>query len=156
MDMQVLDGGRDVAGGYLEDLDEMPDAVALHSPGGRVVAALEIGRLIRDRGLATLMSPDAACLSACTCILAGGVERGVSKSAWEGLHQTYFDQSVVIPVFFAVRSIQNGQAEVMEYLDEMGFDPLIVVPALKTPPEDIYLLVEEELLAFRHATTVTP
>ncbi|QYK40251.1 MAG: hypothetical protein KF887_12505 [Paracoccaceae bacterium] len=140
---------------YLEDLTDPPDTVALHSPGGNVLQSLQIGRLIRERGFATHVSPDAACLSACPYILAGGIERTVSEAAWVGLHQSYFDQSLVVPVFFAVRSIQTGQAEVMEYLNEMGVDPLIVVPALKTPPDEIYLLVEEEMLAYRLATTVT-
>ena len=142
--------------GFLADADELPETVALHSPGGSVAAALEIGRMIRERGLNTLMSADAACLSACPYILAGGVERRVSALAWVGLHQSYFDQSVVIPAYFAVRTIQAGQAEVMAYLADMGVDPLIVVPALRTPPEDIYLLVEDELLSYRLATAMVP
>ena len=51
--------------------------------------------------------------------------------------------------------IQSGQAQVMTYLNEMGIDPLLMAKALMTPPDDIYVLVPEELEAFRLATIVT-
>ena len=60
----------------------------------------------------------------------------------------------LLPAFIAVQGIQHGQGETMEYLADMGVDPLILVHALKTPPEDIYLLVEDELLEYRLATEV--
>src|SRR6056297_3234311 len=54
-----------------------PARVALHSPGGSVTDALEIGRAIREAGLATEVPAERLCLSACPYILAGGVERTV-------------------------------------------------------------------------------
>lgn len=36
----------------------------------------------------------------------------------------------------------------------MGIDQLILVHVLKTPPDDIYLLLEDELLDYRLATKV--
>ncbi len=139
---------------YLRDLDVPPDFVALYSPGGLVHEALAMGRLIRENGLKTLVTPDAACLSSCPYLLAGGVERHVSRSAWVGLHQHYHDRKTIIPSFLAVESVQTGQGETLEYLSEMEIDPLILIHVLKTPPEDIYILVEDELIEYRLATEI--
>ncbi|MEL6809414.1 MAG: hypothetical protein AAFO97_16700, partial [Pseudomonadota bacterium] len=49
------------------------------------------------------------------------------------------------PAAFAVEDIQRGQGEVMTYLDEMGIDPLLMQHALSTPPDEIYVLLPEEL-----------
>jgi hypothetical protein len=139
---------------HVENLDEPPRTVALHSPGGRVAEAQRIGRFIREQGLSTLIVPDAACLSSCPYMLAGGVERTVSRTAWVGLHQHYHDERTILPAFLAVQGIQDGQGDTLAYLGEMGIDPLILVHVLKTPPDDIYLLVEEELLDYGLATEV--
>ncbi|MEM7745337.1 MAG: hypothetical protein AAF409_16675 [Pseudomonadota bacterium] len=137
---------------FLRDITPAPDHVALHSPGGLVDEALRIGRHVRGQGLATLVTADAACLSACPYILAGGVRRVVSQSGWVGLHQSYFGQESVLPAVLAVRGLQELQGETLEYLDDMGIDPLILVHALKTPPEDVYILVGSELTEHALAT----
>jgi hypothetical protein len=43
----------------------------------------------------------------------------------------------------------------MGYLIEMGIDPGVMVYGLMTPPNDIYVLVESELLNSRLATEVS-
>lgn len=138
----------------LESLTAQPDAVAFHSPGGSVDDAQAIGRLIRDKGLRTLIMADAACMSSCPYALAGGTERTVSRSGWVGLHQHYFRDESILPSFLAVQSIQDGQGDTMEFLSDMGIDPLILIHVLKTPPDQIYLLVEDELLDYNLATSV--
>jgi hypothetical protein len=139
---------------HLDGLPELPATVALHSPGGSVRDALEIGRRLRAEGMAARVAAGAACFSACPYILAGGVEREVSLRAMVGVHQHYFGESTVLPAFLAVEDIQRGQAEVMSYLDEMGVSPLLVAKAMQTPPEDIYILVREELEELGVATEV--
>lgn len=146
------DGARFIE--HLDGLAEPPETVALHSPGGSVSDALEIGRRLRADGVVTRMGPGTACFSACPYILASGTERVVSRTASVGVHQHYFGQSSVVPAFMAVEDIQRGQAEVMGYLDEMGVSPLLMGKAMATPPEDIYVLVEEELVEFAVATEV--
>ena len=63
--------------------------------------------------------------------------------------RSFFGQSTLLPAFVAVESIQRGQGEVMAYLDEMGIDPLVMQHALITPPDEIYVLLPEELRAYR-------
>lgn len=122
-----------------------PVTVALHSPGGNVSEALVMGRMLREREVATLVPSGAACLSACPFVFAGGTDRRVEDEAWLGVHQSYFDRSAILPAFMAVSQIQNGHAQVLKYLDEMGIDPMVMVHALETPSNAIYLLSREQM-----------
>ncbi|WP_322893543.1 MULTISPECIES: ATP-dependent Clp protease proteolytic subunit [unclassified Yoonia] len=140
---------------YLTTLDEIPDTVSINSPGGSVDEALLIGRLIREQELNTHVLPGMACLSACPYLLAGGVAREVSLTGAVGLHQHYYETPGYIPAYFAVEDIQRSQGAVMRYLIEMGVDAGVMVYGLNTPPDDIYVLVEDELLESRLATAVT-
>jgi hypothetical protein len=146
------DAGRFTA--YLESLPEAPAWVALDSPGGIVVEGLAIGREIRTREMNATVLPGTICLSSCPYALAGGVERRVSREGAVGLHQHFYDTPGYIPVFFAVEDIQAGQGQVMTHFIEMGVDPGVMVHGLMTPPEEIYVLVEEELAESRLATEV--
>lgn len=122
-----------------------PERVALDSPGGSVADALEIGRTIRDIGADTVLDGTALCLSACPYAFAGGVDRTVGADAQVGVHQHAFGESTVLPAFLAVEDIQRGQAEVLRHLTEMGIDPALMVPAMATPADEIYILTREEL-----------
>jgi hypothetical protein len=140
---------------HLAEAASPPAQIALHSPGGSVSDALEIGRAIRAAGWPVTMQPGDACFSACPYILASGTERRVSRSALVGVHQHYFGENTLLPAFIAVQSIQQGQGEVLDYLSEMGIDLAVMARAMQTPPESIYILVEDELTGFRIATTLT-
>lgn len=121
-----------------------PLLVTLHSPGGVMAEGLEMGRLLREAEAVTEVPEGGACLSACPLAFAGGAERRVSGDAWLGLHQSYFDQSSILPAFLAVEQIQYGEAQVLRHLDAMGIDPMTMVHALETPPKEIYVLNAEE------------
>lgn len=149
-------GDADRFDAFLEGLAEVPGQVALHSPGGNVDEALEIGRRLRARDLSTTILPGTICLSACPYILAAGVERAVSLRGSVGLHQHYYETPGYLPAFLAVEDIQRSQGRAMEYLIEMGIDPGVMRFGLSTAPEDIYVLVEAELIESRIATTTLP
>lgn len=131
---------------FIAGLSDVPAQIALHSPGGLVDEALQIGRALRAREMTTMILPGTACMSACPYILAGGAERRVSLRGLVGLHQHYYDAPGYMPVLFAVEDIQHNQARTMEYLIEMGIDPGVMRFGLSTPPDDIYILVEDELV----------
>lgn len=132
----------------LVELTPAPTRVILNSPGGSVRDALELGRHLRETGLNTSMRDGDICYSACPYLLAAGVERDIPDTASVGVHQHYFGESTLLPAFVAVEDIQRGQGEVMGYLDEMGIDPLVMRHALVTPPDEIYVLLPEELRAY--------
>lgn len=151
---QVEEGDSQRFRNYLAEMSDEPALVALHSPGGLVLEALQIGRHIREKGMTSAVLPGGFCVSSCPYILAGGIERVVSRSGIVGLHQHYYDQPKYLPVVFAVESIQSGQGQTMEYLIQMGIDLSLMLYSLNTPPEQIYALVEEELTETRIATKV--
>ncbi|MER5170536.1 hypothetical protein [Thioclava kandeliae] len=124
------------------------ETVALDSTGGSVSDALEIGQVLRDSGIATRVGDGAICLSACPYLFAGGTAREVSANGKLGVHQHSFGTSAILPAFMAVESVQRGQAQVMAYLIAMGIDPAVMEPAMRTPPDEIYLLSQDELKSF--------
>ena len=151
----IAEGDAERFANWLLALPVLPSAIALNSPGGSVGDALTIGRLVREKAIPMVIAPGAFCFSACPYILAAGAEREVSKEGFVGVHQHYFGENTYLPAFLLVSDIQAGQGEVMAYLEEMGIDPMIMAKALVTPPDDIYILLPEELEAFRLATEVT-
>ncbi len=145
-----LEGGIEEGDGdrirkQLAEARPAPETLILQSPGGSVEDALELGRYVRDAGIATRMEAGEVCYSACPYILVAGVAREIPDAASVGVHQHYFGESTLLPAAFAVEDIQRGQGEVMIYLDAMGIDPLVMQHALTTPPEEIYVLLPEEL-----------
>lgn len=129
----------------LDAADPRVERLILQSPGGSVQDALELGRHMRARGITTQMLAGEFCLSACPYILAGGASRDIAPEALVGVHQHYFGESTILPAYLAVEDIQRGQADVMSFLDDMGIDPLVMRHALSTPPDEIYILLPEEL-----------
>jgi hypothetical protein len=126
----------------------VPGRLILQSPGGSVDDALSLGRHLRAEGIGTAMLPGEYCFSACPYILAGGAARDIPDDALVGVHQHYFGENTLLPAAFAVEDIQAGQGEVMAYLDAMGIDPMLMQHALTTPPDEIYILLPEELRAY--------
>ncbi|KGM47918.1 hypothetical protein [Pseudooceanicola atlanticus] len=122
--------------------------IAIHSPGGSVRDALEIGRAIRQAGKATIIRDAEVCLSACPYIFAAGTTRTAAEDARIGVHQHYYGENTLLPAFLAVQDIQRGQGEVMRHLDQMGVDPMLLTHGLSTPPQSIYILTREELESY--------
>lgn len=111
--------------------------VRLDSEGGSVAAALEIGRLVRERFMVTEVPKGAECASACVYILAAGVERTVGEDAEIGLHRPYFDAED-----FAGLTAQQARAKyaalaevVRAYWYDMGGLPDAFQIMLATPSE---------------------
>ncbi|WP_299654424.1 hypothetical protein [uncultured Tateyamaria sp.] len=141
----ISDGDADRLAALIRQSDPRPDTLILQSPGGSVADALALGRIIRSEGIATQMLSGEFCYSACPYLLAAGAKRTIADAASVGVHQHYFGENTFLPAAFAVEDIQRGQAEVMTYLDEMGIDTLVMQHAMSTPPDQIYVLLPEEL-----------
>lgn len=154
MNGQISSGDAERFTSFLASLEDAPRRVTLHSPGGNVSEALAIGRSLRAAELDTAMLPGLVCLSSCPYIFAAGVNRSASRAAAVGMHQHYYDTPGYMPAFLAVEGIQRGQGETMQYLIEMGIDPGLMVHSLNTPPKEIYILVEDELLGTKLATEI--
>ncbi|QBF32450.1 hypothetical protein [Thalassococcus sp. S3] len=136
----------------LEQATPAVETLLLQSPGGSVTDALDLGRHVREAGINTALRGQDVCYSACPYLLAAGVEREIDETASVGVHQHYFGESSLLPAFVAVEDIQRGQGEVMVYLDAMGIDPLVMQHALTTPPDEIYVLLPEQLQDYGFVT----
>lgn len=141
----IAQGDADRIVKRLAEVSPAPETLILQSPGGTVSEALALGRHIREEGLTTQMLAGEYCFSACPYVLAGGAARDIAEDAQVGVHQHYFGESTILPASFAVEDIQAGQGEVMIYLDEMGIDPMVMTHALSTPPDEIYVLLPDQL-----------
>lgn len=129
----------------IDGADPSPEKLILQSPGGSVRDALLLGSHIRTSGIGTQILAGEYCYSACPYVLAGGTSRDISDDASVGVHQHYFGKKSYLPAAFAVEDIQRGQGAVMTFLDEMGIDPMVMQHALTTPPDEIYVLLPEQL-----------
>jgi len=134
-------------------------SVRLNSPGGDVLAAMEIGEMVRKEWMWTIASrswaglqaadePD-MCASACVFILAAGPVRIADESS-VGIHRPYFDEQM-----FAGLDRYQAQAKydllsqlVRTYLNKMGMPDQLYLEMMKTPSNKIKMLTEEETKSF--------
>ena len=135
--------------------------VALNSPGGSVVDALKIGRLIRDRGFATSVAAGALCASSCPLVFAGGRERLATADSAIGVHQIYASApanalgSSLANAGNAMSEAQTMTAEIARYMSEMGVDQEVWLRALETPPDRLSYLSADDLKRLNLATRIT-
>jgi hypothetical protein len=99
--------------------------VYLNSPGGSLVTAMQLGRVLREHafdtrvGARTVDATQATagtCHSACPFVLAGGVRRSLETGSAIGLHRA----ANRVPVLDEYAFQRVVEAQVVEYLVEMG------------------------------------
>ena len=126
--------------------------VVLHSPGGSVTDALEMGRLIRKRGFTTEVEDGHYCASSCPLLFAGGVERRAAEKSAIGVHQvTAVGVDGATPAN-GMESVQRISAECQRYLRDMGIDQLVWIHAMETPKDELFYFKPGELLSLKLAT----
>jgi hypothetical protein len=123
--------------------------VYFNSPGGSLLAAMAIGRLIRERGFDTKVgrrsahpsqTAAAVCYSACPFAYAGGVRRFLDAESVLGVHEAA--NRVPVPDESAFQRLVDFQAT--QYLDEMGVSPALLVLMRSAPHDRMRLLAREE------------
>ena len=129
-------------------------SVVLHSPGGSVDDAIEMGRLIRQKQFATEVESGRYCASSCPLVFAGGVERRAGESAAIGVHQVTASAAndTALTAVDGMDGVQRMSAECQKYLLKMGIDPMVWVHAMETPTDQLFYFTREELLKLRLAT----
>ena len=127
----------------LQKLGKRRLPIVIDSNGGAVLAAMEMGRLIRERGLITAVGftnysgcgpdqegcrpnyPDGAyagfvypvwayCMSACPYVLAGGVKRLVGTSSQIGIHQMTTTVTQSMVRYQTRYRIVNGKKKIID------------------------------------------
>lgn len=153
--------------------------IHLHSRGGHLDAALELGQMIRASGAGTVVartsgqitdyglsvsfqdSTDAVCLSACVYAFIGGKQRfavmdhageqtGYQRSGRLGVHQFY---STGTPAPSGQRNQraedQTRVAGLLTYVADMGVSADLLVLGLNTPSDDMRVLTNDEAISLR-------
>jgi hypothetical protein len=118
--------------------------VFLNSEGGDLVAAMEIGQIIRSRSLLTDVGGTARCASACVFILAAGVDRSAYGKI--GIHRPHFDDRYFADLTLAQPRAKYEQLQTMarSYLREMGMPDDLYIEMMRIPSDGIRWLSPEE------------
>lgn len=127
-----------------------PDAITFDSPGGNVYAAMELGRFLRTKGVATVQTRAMECASACSLAFIGGSVRFADPGSI-GVHQSSFSIDGIAAE--QVSAIQGVTADVLSYLREMGVDSGLLETALRYQSHDIRYLSASEMDEFGVTTS---
>jgi hypothetical protein len=134
------------------------------SPGGKVVPALILGDMIRQRGFNSDVAFTVArghgkdklvpgfCFSACGYAFLGGIKRKIQDGSVIGYHQVYKDPKVEVDEQTEAAMIESVKGHVERYLTRMGVDSEILERASATKPADYYEPDSDELVKFRIVT----
>jgi hypothetical protein len=143
-DIIALNGEIDVNSGlnFRRALQAAPNAklVTLNSPGGNVQMGLLIADDIHQRKLATYISKDSECLSACSFVFLAGVERKVDGAL--GVHQLSSDAPDLVGAQLAI-------SDIIEVLNRFGTPMDVMHVMFKTPPDEMHIFSREEIQRFK-------
>jgi hypothetical protein len=145
--------------------------VFLNSPGGKVVASMQFGKILRQIGAAAIVAradPEASnrrfsefvaarCLSACVYALMGGKKRVVPPQSLVGIHRmfTYVDaEDPESSTLVRYRRYDNGEmAAVLErYTWAMGVSPQLIAMAEHISSDRIHIMTRAEIARFHLAS----
>jgi len=138
--------------------------VLLDSPGGKVVASMELGQTIRRLGMAVVVARPAAdsaelvsgrCYSACVYALMGGRKRVVPPQSRVGVHRM-FNYSIGFDFSSGLvreRNYDDGgmRATLSRYSHSMGVSSELVSLAERTSSDQLYMLSGAEIARWRLA-----
>lgn len=126
----------------------------LHSPGGSVNDALEMGKLVRESEYNTKVVANGYCASSCPLVFAAGVKRLAHESSWIGVHQVYTPSSTFGSIQQGMDQAQRISALCQQALVDFGVDPALWIKAMETPKDQLYVLTAKELEELKLATNV--
>jgi hypothetical protein len=140
--------------------------VLLDSPGGKVVASMELGQVIRKLGMAVIVARPAAnqsrtmalvsgrCYSACVYALMGGRKRVIPSQSSVGVHRM-FNYSTNFDIaeggFVRERNYDDGGMlqTLSRYAAMMGVSTDLVKLAERTSPDKLYVLTGADIARWR-------
>lgn len=118
----------------------------IDSSGGDVLAAIDIGRLIRkSHAMVGVVGKD-KCYSACVFILAGATRRVVGGAV--GIHRPYSTDIGALDFTEVQRRYRDLDGKAREFLKEVNMPDSLFEAMVRIPSEHLRILNEEELAAF--------
>jgi hypothetical protein len=128
--------------------------VYFNSPGGKLVAAMAVGRVVRSHGFSTVVGVRTAdvrqpaagtCFSACPFAFAGGVQRSMLGGSAIGVHLAANSVPVPDEAAFQQRVRQDASA----YLESMGVAVELLALMSQAPHATIRPLTPQEAVRLR-------
>ncbi len=141
------------------ELSGSPYRLVFHSPGGNLIAGIQLGEMIRQTGATTMIGETVrmeaqygesettipgVCASACTFAFIGGTERFVSDDDRLGVHQFYSSDDATMDS----EVVQALVGFSLIHTLQMGVDAGVIVAASGTSPNEIHWFNREELVLF--------
>ena len=111
--------------------------VFLESPGGSLLPAIEIGKLLRQKGFATVVLDQSTCTSACALIWLAGTPRYLQGAGHLGFHASYTE------VGGQLVETGVGNAIVGHYLSQLDLSEKAVIFATSATPYEINSLTAD-------------
>jgi hypothetical protein len=139
--------------------------VLLNSPGGRVVASMQLGLALRKVGALAVVARAGAgagvvttggCYSACVYALMGAVKRVVPQGSKVGIHRMFTyewerDNDETIKRM-RVYGSSDLSAQLSDYAASMGVSRDLIATAEQINPDTIHILTPKEILRWRLAS----
>jgi hypothetical protein len=119
--------------------------IFLNSAGGDVLAAIEIGKILREKTAWVNVDSNDQCSSACVYILASGVKRAVYPGASIGLHRPYFEKQI----FAGLNSSEASKLysslieKSRKYFSDMGISNMLFDDMLKIPSQKVKIVGQD-------------
>lgn len=133
--------------------------IYLHSAGGNLLEAIELGNYFREQGFETYIgqrpltedgaSEPGECYSACAIAFLGGQFRYMSENSLYGVHRFYFTEEIEQAGDYA----QVLSGALLNYVTTMGVDPKLLEIMSATSSNTLSVLERSELEALRVLTT---
>lgn len=128
--------------------------VLINSPGGNLFAGMELGQIIRKKGLSTYVAKEGAkkfdsqpggCYSACVFAYTGGYYRYSKDGSQIGVHRFF----TPTPGSTDLDAAQITSAVVINYLAEMGVDVALFDRMVRAGKDEILVLRLDDLKMLR-------
>jgi hypothetical protein len=140
--------------------------VLIHSPGGTVVGAMQLGLLFRRIGAAVIVARTVSapgsdqiqivpglCMSACVYAFFGGKRRVVPSVSHLGIHRMAIYETTHDPSGGSMVTRSYGTDDIVSALSTyarlMGVNPQVIDYAETIAPESIHIVTPREILRWR-------
>jgi len=139
---------------YIMGISKAPPPlwVSLNSNGGNIIAAIEVGYLLRDgwsMPTSTRVQPDQSCLSACVFLLAAGNEKEPVGNV--GIHRPRFTnfETENLSANSLEKHYDNLYILIKNYLEYLNIHPDFLDDLWSIPSQDIKILTFDDLKKYR-------
>ncbi len=137
--------------------------VFLHSPGGRVVASMQLGEMFRKAGAAVVVArvggegfTAARCYSACVYALMGARKRVIPPGSQVAIHRMFMferlgDGDNEGPALSRTYAHPAMLDRLSAYARKMGVSPEIILSAERVAPDQVHVVSVKEMRRWRLA-----